>query len=167
MKVLFVGAEAVPFVSTGGLGDVLGSLPQALAKKKGMDVRVILPLYKKVRDKFDDQLEFVANTTVDLSWRKQYCGIFKIEREGVIYYFIDNEYYFKRESVYGDFDDAERFAFFSKAVLDVMPIINFYPDIMNANDWQSALSVIYLKRKYCLKPFYRDIKTVYTIHNID
>ena len=167
MKVLFVGAEAVPYVSTGGLGDVLGSLPQALAKKKDMDVRVVLPLYKKVKDKFLNELEFVDKTTVQLAWRNQYCGIYKIENGGVTYYFIDNEYYFKRESVYGDFDDAERFAFFSKAVLDIMPVIDFYPDIMNTNDWQSAMSVIYLKRKYALKPNYRDIKTVYTIHNID
>lgn len=167
MKILFVGAEAVPYISTGGLGDVLGSLPQALAKKKNVDVRVVLPLYKKTKEKFGNQLEFVDKTTVALSWRNQYCGIYKIENKGVIYYFIDNEYYFKRDSVYGDFDDAERFAFFSKAVLDIMPVIDFYPDIMNANDWQSAMSVIYLKRKYYLKPYYRDIKTVYTIHNID
>ena len=167
MKILFVGAEAVPYVSTGGLGDVLGSLPQALAKKEGMDVRVVLPLYKKTKEKFEKDLEFVDKTTVALAWRNQYCGIYKIENDGVTYYFIDNEYYFKRDSVYGDFDDAERFAFFSKAVLDIMPIIDFYPDIMHTNDWQSALSVIYLKRKYALKPFYRDIKTIYTIHNID
>ncbi len=167
MKILFVGAEAVPYISTGGLGDVLGSLPQALAKKKGNDVRVVLPLYKKTKEKFGEKLEFVDKTTVALAWRNQYCGIYKIENNGVIYYFIDNEYYFKRESIYGDFDDAERFAFFSKAVLDIMPVIDFYPDILNANDWQSAMSVIYLKRKYNLKPYYRDIKTVYTIHNID
>lgn len=167
MKVLFVGAEAVPFISTGGLGDVLGSLPQALAKKKGMDVRVVLPLYKKTKEKFANQLEFVDKTTVSLSWRNQYCGIYKIENGGVTYYFIDNEYYFNRDSVYGDFDDAERFAFFGKAVLDIMPYIDFYPDIMHTNDWQSAMSVIYLKRKYYLQPYYRDIKTIYTIHNID
>ena len=167
MKVLFVGAEAIPYSSTGGLGDVLGSLPQALAQKKGMDVRVVLPLYKTTKEKFEKQLEFVDKTTVALAWRNQYCGIYKIENRGVIYYFIDNEYYFKRDSIYGDFDDAERFAFFSKAVLDIMPIIDFYPDIMHTNDWQSAMSVVYLKRKYYLKPYYRDIKTIYTIHNID
>jgi len=167
MKVLFVGAEAVPYISTGGLGDVLGSLPQALAKKKGMDVRVVLPLYKKTKEKFLSQLELVDKITVELSWRNQYCGIYKIENDGVTYYFIDNEYYFNRDNIYGEFDDAERFAFFGKAVLDIMPAIDFYPDIMHTNDWQSATSVIYLKRKYCLKPYYRDIKTIYTIHNID
>jgi len=167
MKILFVGAEAVPYISTGGLGDVLGSLPQALAKKKNMDVRVVLPLYKKTKEKFEKELEFVDKTTVKLAWRNQYCGIYQIKNNGVIYYFIDNEYYFKRDSVYGDFDDAERFAFFSKAVLDIMPVIDFYPDIMHTNDWQSAMSVVYLKRMYGSQPHYRDIKTIYTIHNID
>lgn len=167
MKILFVGAEAVPYISTGGLGDVLGSLPQALAKKKGMDVRVVLPLYKKTKEKFANQLEFVDNTTVALAWRNQYCGVYKTVNDGVTYYFIDNEYYFNRDAIYGEFDDAERFAFFGKAVLDIMPIIDFYPDILHTNDWQSASSVIYLKRKYCAKPNYRNIKTIYTIHNID
>lgn len=168
MKILFVGAEAVPFISTGGLGDVLGSLPQAISSADpSCDVRVVLPLYKKIKEKYYNDLEYVGNTTVELSWRKQYCGVFKYELGGVTYYFLDNEYYFKRDSVYGDFDDAERFAFFGKAALDMMPLIDFYPDILNANDWQSAMSVIYLKRKYQDKNYYKDIKTVYTIHNID
>jgi len=168
MKILFVGAEAIPYISTGGLGDVLGSLPQAIkAASPDADVRVILPLYKKIKEKFYSQLDYVGNTVVELSWRRQYCGLFKCENNGVVYYFVDNEYYFKRESVYGDFDDAERFAFYGKAVLDIMPMVDFYPDIMHTNDWQSAMSVIYLKRKYCQKPYYRDIKTIYTIHNID
>jgi starch synthase len=118
MKLLFVDAEAVPYVSTGGLGDVLGSLPQAVKKADPTaDVRVILPLYKKVKDKFESSLKYIGNTTVELSWRRQYCGLFECENNGVTYYFIDNEYYFKRESVYGDFDDAERFAFFGKPCL--------------------------------------------------
>ena len=168
MKILFVGAEAVPFISTGGLGDVLGSLPQAIASvDKNADVRVVLPLYQKIKEKFASELEYVGNTTVGLSWRNQYCGIYKCEKGGVIYYFLDNEYYFKRNSIYGDFDDAERFAFFGKAVLDIMPVIDFYPDILHTNDWQSATSVIYLKRKYYMNPYYCDIKTIYTIHNID
>lgn len=168
MKLLFVGAEAVPYISTGGLGDVLGSLPQAVkAANPEADVRVILPLYKKVKEKFYSQLDYVGNTVVELSWRRQYCGLFKCENNGVVYYFVDNEYYFKRESVYGDFDDAERFAFYGKAVLDVLPLIDFYPDILHTNDWQSAMTVIYLKRKYCHLPNYRNIKTIYTIHNID
>ncbi len=168
MKILFVGAEAVPFISTGGLGDVLGSLTQAIcAYDKNADVRVVLPLYKQIKEKFASELKYVGNTTVGLSWRNQYCGVFECEMGGVTYYFIDNEYYFNRGSVYGDFDDAERFAFFGKAVLDIMPLIDFYPDILHTNDWQSAASVIYLKRKYYLNPYYCDIKTIYTIHNID
>ena len=168
MKILFVGAEAVPFISTGGLGDVLGSLPQAIASvDKNADVRVVLPLYQKIKEKYASELEYVGNTTVGLSWRNQYCGIYKCEFGGVTYYFLDNEYYFKRGSIYGDFDDAERFAFFGKAVLDIMPVIDFYPDIMHTNDWQSAASVIYLKRKYFMNPYYCDIKAIYTIHNID
>ncbi len=168
MKILFVGAEAVPYISTGGLGDVLGSLPQSIAAvDKNADVRVVLPLYQKIKEKYATELEYVGNTTVGLSWRNQYCGIFKCEMGGVTYYFLDNEYYFKRSSIYGDFDDAERFAFFGKAVLDIMPIIDFYPDILHTNDWQSATSVIYLKRKYYMNPYYCDIKTIYTIHNID
>ncbi len=168
MKILFVGAEAIPFISTGGLGDVLGSLPQAIsASDPSADVRVVLPLYKKIKENFANELEYVGNTTVGLAWRNQYCGIFKCERGGVTYYFLDNEYYFKRNTIYGDFDDAERFAFFGKAVLDIMPIIDFYPDILNANDWQSATTVIYLKRKYHMNHYYQDIKTIYTIHNID
>lgn len=168
MKILFVGTEAVPFISTGGLGDVLGSLPQALvANDSNVDVRVVLPLFQKIKEKYASELEYVGNTTVGLSWRNQYCGIYKCELGGVIYYFLDNEYYFKRGTIYGDYDDGERFAFFGKAVLDIMPIIDFYPDILHANDWQSATSIIYLKRKYYLNPFYCDIKTIYTIHNID
>ena len=168
MKILFVGTEAVPFVSTGGLGDVLGSLPQAIASSDAtMDVRVIMPLYKSVKEKFINDIEYVGQTTVQLSWRNQYCGLFQCKRGNVTYYFIDNEYYFKRGTIYGDFDDAERFAFFSKAVLDIMSIVEFYPNILHANDWQSSLSIIYLKRKYYLRPHYENIKTVYTIHNID
>ena len=168
MKILYVGAEVVPFISTGGLGDVLGSLPQAVSQKdSSYDVRVIMPLYKKIKEIYASKLEYVGNTTVELSWRNQYCGVYKYHDNGVVYYFIDNEYYFRRDSSYGDFDDAERFAFFGKAVLDIMPIIDFYPDILHANDWQSAMSVIYLKRKYSNLNYYKDIKTIYTIHNID
>ena len=167
MKILFVGSEVIPFLSTGGLGDVLGSLPAALAKRKGTDARVIMPLHKAIKAKFKDELEFVAETYVYLSWRCQYCGVYSCKRDGVTYYFIDNEYYFDRDSIYGCFDDAERYGFFSKAVLDVMPLIDFYPDILHTNDWQSAMSVIYLKRKYSASPLYENMKAIYTIHNID
>ena len=168
MKILFVGSEAIPFMSTGGLGDVLGSLPSALAKNnKNADVRVVLPLHKSIKEKFIKELQFVGETYVYLSWRCQYCGIFSCVRGGVTYYFIDNEYYFNRNMAYGDYDDAERYGFFGKAVLDIMPIIDFYPDILHANDWQSSMSIIYLKRKYAFSKEYENIKTIYTIHNID
>lgn len=168
MKILFVGSEAIPFMSTGGLGDVLGSLPAALAKNnKDADVRVVLPLHKSTKSKFINELKFVGETYVYLSWRCQYCGVFSCERDGVTYYFIDNEYYFQRDSAYGNYDDAERYGFFGKAVLDIMPLIDFYPDVLNANDWQSAMTIIYLKRRYASSLEYSKIKTVYTIHNID
>ncbi len=167
MKILFVGAEAIPFVSTGGLGDVLGSLPSALAKGEKNDVRVVLPLHRAIKNKFINDLDFVGETYVYLSWRCQYCGIFSCKKDDVTYYFIDNEYYFDRDTIYGNYDDAERYGFFGKAVLDMMPIIDFYPDILHTNDWQSAMSVIYLKRKYAHLEPYSGIKTIYTIHNID
>lgn len=167
MKILFVGSEAIPFMSTGGLGDVLGSLPSALVRDGENDVRVVLPLHKATKSKFINELSFVGETYVYLSWRCQYCGVFSCIRDGVTYYFIDNEYYFNRDSVYGNYDDAERYGFFGKAVLDIMPIIDFFPDILHTNDWQSATSVIYLKRKYAFSEKYSNIKTIYTIHNID
>ena len=168
MKILFVGSEAIPFISTGGLGDVLGSLPSAIKDNNpDADVRVVLPMHKQIKEKFASKLKYVGETYIYLSWRCQYCGVFSCEHNGVIYYFIDNEYYFNRDSVYGNYDDAERYGFFGKAVLDIMPIINFYPDILHTNDWQSAMSVIYLKRKYASLDEYKNIKTVYTIHNID
>ncbi|MBE6605912.1 MAG: glycogen synthase GlgA [Ruminococcaceae bacterium] len=168
-KILFVGSEATPFAATGGLGDVLGSLPAALKRERGenIDIRVVIPMYGSISD--DDRINFekVCEFTVNLSWRQQYCGVYKCERNGVIYYFIDNEFYFKRSSMYGSFDDGERYAFFCKAVLEMMPHIGFFPDILHAHDWQSALSVIYLKRKYRYFEEYSHMKAIYTIHNIE
>lgn len=164
-KVLFASSEALPFVSTGGLADVVGSLPAELVKK-GVDARVVLPLYSTVKEKFGKELSLVSETEVSLSWRRQYCGIYTAVHNGVTFYFIDNEYYFKRESLYGSFDDGERFAFFSKCILDMMPYIDFFPDILHANDWQTALSVIYLRCNYGHLENYSKIRTVYSIHNI-
>ncbi len=167
-KILFVGAEALPFAATGGLGDVLGSLPAALKRAdENTDVRVVMPLYGAVADKYRDAMTKVAEFTVSLSWRRQYCGVYSCELNGVTYYFIDNEYYFKRPSLYGSFDDGERYAYFCKAVMEMLPHIGFIPDILHCHDWQSALCVIYQSRKYCYLEEYADIKTVYTIHNID
>ncbi|MBQ8509764.1 MAG: glycogen synthase GlgA [Clostridia bacterium] len=167
-KILFVGSEALPFAATGGLGDVLGSLPAALKRAEpDTDVRVVLPMYQVVSAKYKAQMTKVAEFTVQLSWRRQYCGVWSYDLDGVTYYFIDNEYYFKRTSLYGSYDDGERYAYFCKAVMDMMPHIGFIPDILHCHDWQSALCVIYLKRKYCYLDEYADMKAVYTIHNID
>ncbi len=163
-KILIVGAEALPFAATGGLGDVLGSLPAALAREASdADVRVVMPLYAKVGAQYREKMTRVAEITVNLAWRQQYCGIYSLEKDGVIYYFIDNEYYFNRDGLYGFFDDGERYAFFSRAVMDMIPFIGFYPDVLHANDWQSALTVIYNKLYYK----YEGMKTIYTIHNIE
>ena len=167
-KILFAGSECMPFAATGGLGDVLGSLPAAVKKAGGedVDVRVVLPLYDAVSDEWRSQMKTVAVFDVQLAWRHQYCGVLSLQREGVIYYFIDNEYYFNRTPLYGHYDDGERYAYFSKAILESLPHIGFFPDILHANDWQTAPSVVYLKYKYGLMPDYSGIKSVFTIHNI-
>lgn len=167
MKLLYVASESTPFAASGGLADVIGSLPAALKKASdGDDIRVIMPLYGSMSAAWREKLQFMGSTYVQLSWRRQYCGIFTTRYKNVIYYFLDNEYYFKRDSLYGEFDDGERFAFFCRAVVDLLPTIDFFPDILHAHDWQAALTIIYLKRKYGLVERYADIRTVFTIHNI-
>ncbi|MBQ8397380.1 MAG: glycogen synthase [Clostridia bacterium] len=169
LRILMAGGEALPFASSGGLGDVLGSLPAALKARlgDGVDVRVVMPLYGQVKPEWREKMTFIRAITVNLSWRQQYCGIFTLEKDGVTWYFIDNEFYFKRPTLYGCLDDGERFAFFSLAVLELMREVEFYPDVLHAHDWQSALSVIYLKRRYAQDPRYAGIRAVYTIHNIE
>ncbi len=166
-SVLFVASEANPFVGTGGLADVIGSLPKAISKNGNYDVRVVIPFYKDFSTLYRDKLKFIGNFNVPLSWRNQYAGVFSCKKDGVIYYFIDNEYYFKRSGLYGFYDDGERFAYFSKASLCLMEYLDFYPDILHAHDWQSALSVIYLKTLYKDNPKFNRIKTMFTIHNIE
>lgn len=167
MKILFVASEAAPFVRSGGLSDVAGALPKML-NKLGHDTRVVVPFYKsEIPDSFKNGFRFVASTFVDLSWRRQYCGVYEAVYDGVTYYFIDNEYYFNRKGLYGHFDDAERFAFFSKAVLEVLPLIDFYPDVLHANDWHTALTPVFLDVFYRFSKEYQNIKTVFTIHNIE
>lgn len=168
-KILFIGAEAMPFAATGGLGDVLGSLPAAISKAGGeaVDVRVVLPLYSAISSEWRSQMTLEIEYTVPLSWRNQYCGVYRLCKDGVTYYFIDNEYYFKRDSLYGCFDDGERFAFFCKAAIDMLGMIGFYPNVIHAHDWQAALSIIYLNRKYRQIEGYEQMKTVFTIHNIE
>ena len=164
--VLYVASEVQPFCATGGLADVCGSLPNYLKEEyPDSDVRVVLPLYKNM--KIDrNELTYVGNTYVSLSWRKEYCGVFSYTLNGIIYYFIDNEKYFKRDGYYGYDDDAERFAFFSRSVLDIFSIINYYPDIIHANDWQTALVPVYLKTYNWGDSKYKNMKSVVTIHNI-
>lgn len=166
MKVCFIAAEAAPFVKVGGLGDVIGSLPKAL-RQLGVDARVVLPLYSSIdRERFG--LKYKAYQFVDLGWRHAYCGIFETEVDGVPCYFIDNEQYFNRDSIYGQIDDGERFAFFSKAALEILPALDFKPDVVNVNDWHTALSVIYLDvLKSREAEFYKDMKSVLSIHNIE
>ena len=166
MKILYVTSEASPFAKTGGLGDVAGSLPASLAKE-GAEVAVVLPLYRRVRERFGDQLNFLCYDYVDLAWRHIYCGIFTLEKDGVTWYFLDNEQYFDRPELYGYLDDGERFAFFSRAVVQMLDHVKFWPDVINANDWQSALVPIYLKDDGVRVDRYRSIKTVFTIHNIE
>ena len=165
-KVLFVTSESAPFVRTGGLGDVAGALPKAL-KDLGYDVRVILPLYEVVNGEYRSLMKNIGNTYIPLGWRYQYAGIYEVtSANGIRYYFVDNEYYFKRQGLYGHFDDAERFAFFSRAVLEVLPLIDFFPDVIHTNDWHTGLVPVFLDAFYRQDNNYKDIKTVFTIHNI-
>jgi starch synthase len=167
MKILFVTSEAMPFIRTGGLGDVAGALPKSFLKL-GQDARVILPFYKdEIKSTYSDSFRFVGSTYVELSWRKQYCGVYEAVYDGITYYFVDNEYYFKRKGLYGHFDDGERFAFFSKAVLEVLKLVDFYPDVLHANDWHTALTPVFLDVFYRGDDRYKNIKTVFTIHNIE
>ena len=167
MKLLFAASEGAPFIKTGGLGDVAYALPRALSEREDMEVTVVLPYYAAVKNKFADEMKFVCNFGVPLSWRNAYCGVFRAQRDKVTYYFIDNEYYFLRSSAYGDFDDGERFAFFSKAILEMLQHIGYYPDVIHLNDWQTALIPVFLKAHYGNLQPYQRIKTVFTIHNIE
>ncbi|WP_041326228.1 glycogen/starch synthase, partial [Ruminococcus champanellensis] len=147
MNILFAASEALPYVASGGLADVAGSLPSAIVKK-GHDCRVVIPLYKSISAEMRASLTFLTNITVDVSWRKQYCGIFTGIYKGVTYYFIDNEYYFGRDGIYGFYDDCERFVFYSRAVLEMIRCIDFKPDIIHANDWQAAMIPVYYQIFY-------------------
>ena len=164
-RILFVAAEALPYVKTGGLGDVAAALPKALVKE-GYDVRVVLPLYFNIPDKFRTTMQYLGCCYVSLAWRYQYCGVFTQKYDGVTYYFLDNEYYFKRNGIYGHYDDAERFAFFSKAALEALPIMDFTPDIIHCHDWHTGLTPVYLDVYYRNVPYCKNARTVFTIHNI-
>lgn len=165
MKILFATSEARPFASAGGLGDVAGSLPQAI-RAKGVACRVVMPLYGDISEEHRSKMTYLCNFTVPVGWRKQYCGLFEYNHNGVIFYFLDNEYYFKRSGLYGFYDDAERFAFFARAVLEMLWHIDYLPEIIHCNDWETALTPVYLDLFYRYHEKFSGIKTVFTIHNI-
>ena len=168
-KITFVASECQPFFASGGLGDVVGSLPKRIEKlgKGEYEISVILPLYSKMASEYRNKLVYVGQTIVSLAWRKQYCGIYKYEDKNVKYYFVDNEYYFKRDNFYGYFDDGERFAYFSKAAIEVMLFLKDVPDIIHVHDWQTGMLPIYLRTVYFGDLRLMNVKSIFTIHNIE
>jgi starch synthase len=165
MKILFTASEAYPFFTSDGTGAIAGSLPPALSRR-GAEVRVALPLYGDLHDDWRKKLKHIASFVVPVGWRNQYCGLFELVWQDVIWYFIDNEYYFKRQGLYGFYDDGERFAFFSRAVLETLLNIDFTPDVLHCNDWQTALVPVYLKLYYGRVEKLARLKTVFTIQDI-
>ena len=165
MKILFATSECEPFVKPGGLGDVVGSLPQTL-REKNVDARVVLPLYKSIPQKFKDQMHYIDHIYIDIAWRKQYCGIFELNYNNCIYYFIDNKFYFDGDKPYDHIHlDCEKFIFFSKAALSILPTIGFCPDVIHCNDWQTGPIPVFLDT--CRNnPFYQNMRSVITIHNL-
>lgn len=165
MKILFAASEALPFAASGGLADVLGSLPAALSEHD-CDCRVVIPMYRSIKPELRNKMKYIGDVTVDVAWRKQYCGVYTIKNGSVTYYLIDNPYYFMRDGMYGFYDDCERFVFFSRAVLEILPLIEWKPDIIHCNDWQTAMIPVYYEVMYKYHREYEGIKTIYTIHNI-
>lgn len=165
LKVLYVASEAVPFVKTGGLADVAGSLPKEL-KQKGVDVRVVMPKYSGIKEEYRNNMEHIYDGEINVAWRKKYLGIDKYDYKDVPFYFVDNQEYFYREGYYGYPDDVERFTFFCRAVLAMLPHIDFWPDVIHMNDWQTGLISVYLKLEHNEDTRYNKIKTIYTIHNL-
>ncbi|MBU3134582.1 glycogen synthase GlgA [Clostridium gasigenes] len=165
MKVLIIASESHPFIKTGGLGDVIGALPHAL-KNVGVDARVVMPNYRDIKDDLKKKFKFIKSFIVKVGWREQYCGIFEYDHDGVKYYFIDNEYYFKRDGLYGYYDDGEKFAFFDRAVLEFIKEIDWKPDVLHCNDWQTGMIPVLHKVEYIKKDLYKNMKTVFSIHNL-
>ncbi len=167
MKILYAVSEASPYIKSGGLGDVAQSLPAALAKEKNVEVSIFIPYYKAIKDNPDVKVQFIKSFSVNVAWRIEHVGIFKAvsRSKKLIYYFIDNEHYFYRDGIYGHYDDGERFTFFSLAILESMRQLDYYPDIIHCNDWQTAL--IPLLKKALYNGIYDNARTVFTIHNIE
>lgn len=169
MKILFAASEAAPYIKTGGLGDVAAALPKALSVSPNTEVFVFLPYYKAIKDNPEFEVEYVTHFFVPLAWRNVYAGLFRAvsRKKKLQYYFIDNEYYFYRDGAYGHYDDGERFAFFSKAVLEALQHLNWYPDVIHTNDWQTALIPVFLRAFYMGLEAYQPIRTLFTIHNME
>ena len=165
-KILFAASECVPFIKTGGLADVCGALPKTF-DHKDWDVRVVIPNYMCMKQEWKEKLEYVAHFYMDIAGQDRYVGVLKIELNGIIFYFIDNEYYFSGYQPYGDIRfDIEKFSYFSKAALSILPVIDFRPDLIHCHDWQTGLVPVFLKDRFQDGPFYQGIKTVMTIHNL-
>ncbi len=165
-KILFATSEAVPFIKTGGLADVTGSLPKYLNKEE-YDVRIILPKYLCMKESFAKQLDFKCKFDVNLSWRTQYTGIYETVQDGITYYFVENDFYFAGDKPYNQiYEDIEKFAYFSKAVLEALPYIDFCPDVIHCHDWQTGLIPVFLRTLYSSNNFYVGMKTVFSIHNL-
>ena len=166
MKVLFATSECVPFVKTGGLADVVGALPAELCAQ-GCEARVILPKYGRIAQKYKDEMRYISNIYIKMGWRSQYCGVFELKIGEVIYYFVDNEFYFGSDTIYGEMaEDIERFAFFDKAVLALLQVIDYWPEVIHCNDWQTGMIPVLLRAHYNCDERYNRIKTVMTIHNL-
>ena len=166
MKILFAASEALPFAASGGLADVAGSLPAALGKHDDIDCRVVMPLYRSVAPNVRNKMTYLKDITVEVGWRKQYCGIYTIQVGKVTYYLLDNPYYFMRDGMYGFYDDCERFVFFSRAVLEILPALDWKPDIIHCNDWQTAMVPVFYRVLYQYHQEFENIRIIYTIHNI-
>ncbi len=165
-RILFVASECVPFIKTGGLADVVGSLPKYFNKEE-FDVRVMIPKYCAIPDTYKQQMHYKTHFYLNLAWRSQYVGVLEMELDGVTFYFIDNEFYFVGSTPYGNiYEDIEKFAFFSKAALSALPLIDFRPDIIHCHDWQTGLIPVYLKDTFSQNPFFQGIKSIMTIHNL-
>lgn len=165
-NVLFIASEAVPFIKTGGLADVVGALPKYFNKDE-FDVRVIIPKYTFIKEEYRSQMKYLNHFYINLAWRSQYVGVFEMDYQGVKFYFIDNEFYFGGNKPYGYIhEDIEKFAFFSQAALSAIPVIGFKPDIIHCHDWQTGLIPVYLKDRFSQGEFYSNIRTIMTIHNL-
>jgi starch synthase len=165
VKILFAVSECGPFAKSGGLADVAGSLPKEL-KRLGTDVRVILPKYGTISEEYKKRMKKIKEFTVSVGWRNQFCGIEELTHQGITYYFVDNEYYFKREGLYGYFDDGERFAYLNRAILEAISELDFYPDVLHCHDWHTAMIPYLLRTEYYKRVGYGLIKTVFTVHNL-